>query len=76
MNFNLKLWESFIYTLIQINTNNQIDLITFQFFDPPYSTLRLLVDCVCKKKVSYSDSLIKLKFFSLKFISESVTNIK
>ena len=27
----------FYLTLIQINPNNQIDLITFQFFDPPYS---------------------------------------
>ena len=35
MNFNLKLWESFIYTLIQINPNKQNYLITFQYFDPP-----------------------------------------
>ena len=36
MNFNLKLRESFNYTLIQINTKEQNYLITFQMFDPPY----------------------------------------
>ena len=36
VNFKLKLWESFICTLIQINLKEQIYLITFQFFDPPH----------------------------------------
>ena len=35
LNFNLKLWESFVYTLKQINPKEQNYLITFQIVDHP-----------------------------------------